>query len=247
MSLSSWAENWPTSIMNLGQTHNLLVRRVAVEADAEPATGRRRLAPRHRGMRRGRARTAPRAAEERRRRPWPSAPGRHCSPSCPFRTSPSVRSGGVDAAAKQSVPLRPFTMVASAQWRRCSFFDERSGPVAGQHERWPRPGIAEASADYHRVQDPTRMGPAAKCASPTGPGLRRGDMPRALARRLDASGLHLLGPGLPALDRHGRLDPSRRGALAPVAINRLVKSYARARPRSLRRSLVAGRAGNLCR
>ncbi len=35
------------------------------------------------------------------------------------------------------------------------------------------------------------------------------------------------GPVFLPVDRHGRLDPSRRGALAPVATNRLVKSYAR--------------------
>ncbi|MBW3614001.1 MAG: site-specific integrase [Actinobacteria bacterium] len=34
------------------------------------------------------------------------------------------------------------------------------------------------------------------------------------------------GPVFLPVDRHGRLDPSGRGALAPVAINRLVKSYA---------------------
>lgn len=35
------------------------------------------------------------------------------------------------------------------------------------------------------------------------------------------------GPVFLPVDRHGRFDPSRRGALAVVPINRLVKSYAR--------------------
>ncbi|HSH60957.1 MAG TPA: hypothetical protein VK988_15230 [Acidimicrobiales bacterium] len=34
------------------------------------------------------------------------------------------------------------------------------------------------------------------------------------------------GPVFLPVDRHGRLDPGHRGHLSPVAVNRLVKTYA---------------------